>query len=437
MLHYVEVTVNYLSSNIWNVFLPILIIMAIYVMCKIKPITNLITKPSKIKFKNFVGPVSISLGAMVGTGATVGVIGSLSKLYSKGQIYFESIVFWAILGACVLIPISYMETITSKVMKMPPHKYLEILVSPIAGKVYAIAFICLYVFGFGGFQFSGVDASITITVNAFLDMQLSEINRYLFIIIPLIIFIATIVLTKKHHIFVNSVTYMITLAVFLYFIFFLMFVIQTSKYIPTFFQNILQGITNPTTAMFGLPIGLIFGLQRVIQTSETGLGALGMASLESQSEPREAGNIAIIPSVITAFIAIIGTTYITSYGVNNNIFVLAINGEAVSSIERLTGLFNTAYVVMGNFGLFVLTIFTTLSGLTTLLGSYYFLGMLLDIDENTQIKTYLIILFIAGTLAVFGFTIIFDMVDLLLFIVIGLNVIGLCRFVSSKYEEYK
>ena len=39
-------------------------------------------------------------------------------------------------------------------------------------------------------------------------------------------------------------------------------------------------------------------------------------------------------------------------------------------------------------------------------------------------------------MAVFGFNIIFDVVDLLLFVVAGLNMITLAVFVKSKWKDY-
>ena len=67
------------SDVIWPVFVPFMLILGAYMafttIFKIQP---KLTKPSKLKFNNMIGPASISLGAMVGTGAIVGVLGALS-----------------------------------------------------------------------------------------------------------------------------------------------------------------------------------------------------------------------------------------------------------------------------------------------------------------------------------------------------------------------
>ncbi len=433
-MHFLEQVVSTASAIIWPVFLPILLVSALYIGIKMTfKVRYLVSRPSKLSIKNMVGPISISLGAMIGTGAIIGVLGSLANLYGSGQIRIESITFWALIGALILVPLSYAETIVAKVTNTPPDSYLNILVRKGAGKFYAIAFIALYIFGFGGFQFSGIDTAITLIGDMYFGIELHEVQRYLFIVIPIILIVTGIILSKKHHIFINAMTYMIGTAVVLYFIFFTIFLMKTTNYFPIFFANMWDGVMNPTNALLGIPTGLILGLQRIIQTSETGLGALGMASLESKSKPREAAFITLIPTVITIFVAIFVTTYITSYG----IYVGEFNGDAmVSGVARLGQFFNTATVVTGNFGLGVMILFTILSALTTLLGSYFFLDTLLELSENKQILIYTVLIVTAGTLAIFGFDIIFEVVDLLLCIIIGLNVYGLFNFVNKYYKKY-
>ncbi len=438
MLLQIEHITTSLSEFIWPLFLPVLLVLAVFVGYKtIFVVKNKITQKGMIKFSYFVGPVSISLGAMVGTGAIIGVLGSLSKLNSFGQMHIEAMSLWAVIGGLILVPLNYSETMVTKITKSPPHQYLSFLISPLAGKVYGLSFVTLYIFGFGGFQFSGIDTAITIINTRFFDINFSEPQRYLFIVVPLIIFLASIVLIKKHNIFINALSSMIGAAVIMYFVFVIFFFIKTANYFDTYLANIWIGFTNPVSMMLGVPTGLILGFQRIIQTSETGLGALGMASLEADSKAREAGIISIIPTVITIFVALIVTNYITSYGYAKGFIILSRDGVQANGIERLTGFFNTAIEVTGDIGLFVMLFFTILSGVTTLLGSYYFLGILTNLKENQKILAYLVLITSAGTLAVFGFTIIFDVVDLLLFVVISLNVTGLAKFMHREYRQYK
>lgn len=432
-LDLVEKIIGTISNSIWPFFLPFMLLLGLYIsfmfIAKIQPVT---TEKSNLNFKNIIGPASISLGAMVGTGAIIGVLGSLSKLYEYGQIHIEAMAMWAIIGSTIMVPVSYCEVVISKILNMTPKKYIATFISPGASLIYCISFIILYILGVGGFQFSGIDSVVTIMTDRFSGIELTQFQRYLFIIIPILIVLATIVLTRKHSVFINSMTYMIFSAVILYFIFFIIFIVRTKSFVPIFFRGMIEGMKQPLSMLIGVPAGFILGMQRVMQTAEPGIGAMAMAAVEADSEPREAGQISLIPTVITILIAIFVTCYITAYGISIGVFSLPADG-----VERLGGYFLTAEKVTGKFGLVLLCVFTVLSAMTTLLGSYFFLGQLFHNSETKNIKIYLGIILLAGTLAVFGFNIIFDIVDLLLFVVAALNMIALSAFVRVKLKEYK
>ena len=126
-----EHMITNISEIIWPIFIPFMLVLGIYVSIKtIFTIQPKLTKPSKMKFKNMIGPASISLGAMVGTGAIVGVLGAISKLYGGGQHNIEAMVAWAMIGAMIMIPVSYSETVNSKIMKKGPREYISDLISP-------------------------------------------------------------------------------------------------------------------------------------------------------------------------------------------------------------------------------------------------------------------------------------------------------------------
>ena len=181
------------------------------------------------------------------------------------------------------------------------------LLSPKFAAVYGIGFCALYVFGFGGFQFSGMDSVVTIVTDEYLSISLSPVQRYLFIVVPIILIVGIIVLTKKHDLFINAMTYMIGTAVVAYFIFFTIFIVKTSDHIPVYLNGMIEGMTNPVSAMLGVPLGFILGMQRVIQTAETGLGALAMSAQESDSEPREAAMISLLTTIDTRMVTIVGS----------------------------------------------------------------------------------------------------------------------------------
>ena len=428
----IETIISEISNLVWPLFLPFILIVGAYTaISAIFKVKKIASEPSKLNAKKIIGPASISLGSMSGTGAGVGVLGSLSKLVGSGQYFLECMCLWALIGACIMIPVSYSEVLCSKIMGKKPHQYIGTLLNPSLAVIYMAAFTALYIFGFGGFQYSGIDTVVTIITETFVGIELSAIQRYLFIIVPIIIFVSAIVMTKKHHIFINSMTYLIFSAVILYFIFFITFISKTADYIPVFLGKIMQGMANPVPAMIGMPTGFILAIQRVCQTAETGLGSLAMAAQEEDTAPREAALIALIPCITTLIVSMIVTSYITSYGIEHGHFSLP--GDALA---RLGGYYTTAVAVTGNLGLISLTIFTLFSAMTTLLGSYYFLSQLYNNSENKNIAIYIAIEIIAGTLAVFGFNIVFDAVDLLLFVVSGINIVALAVFVTKGYKKY-
>ncbi len=429
-MHIIEL----ISDILWSLFLPFIIIAGLYMIFKFfSKVKKQTTSKSGVKISQIIGPVAISLGAMIGTGAIIGVLGSIASLKIAGQNYVEAIVGWSILASVILVPISYIETVVAKTTNMSPKEYVAKFLNPKLGAIYGISFIIMYIFGFGGFQFQGINSTITIITNNFIDGgQLSLIQRYLFIVIPLLIFVSLIVITKKHKLFISVMAYCIGIAVSLYLLFLIIFTFKTFDYIPVFFSNMLEGMKNPITFLLGVPTGMILSFRRVIQTSEPGLGALAMSSLESDSKPRTAGVISVGTSTLTIFISIITTTYLTSYGSAQGIIDLS----STDTLVLLDGFFNTGYEVVGLFGILTMMTFTILSGVTTLLGSYYFLSMLLNLEENVEIFIYILLLFIAGTLAIFGGGIIFDAVDLLLFVVAGINILALTTYVYKYYKDY-
>lgn len=436
MLHQLESLISNISEVIWPIFIPFMLILGIYMstttIFKIQP---KLTKPSKLKFKNLIGPASISLGAMVGTGAIIGVLGAISKLYGAGQYNIEAIAIWALIGGCIMIPVSYSETLNSKIMKKGPREYISSLLNPKLGFIYAVAVAALAVFGFGGFQFSGIDSVTTIVMSKFMGVELSLVQRYLFIVIPVIAVVALIVLSKKDDVFMNAMTYMIGFAVAAYLIFATVFVVKTSSYIPEYFKGMIDGLMNPVNAMIGIPMGLIVGMQKVLQTVETGLGCLAMSAQQSDSEPREAGMISLIPSIMTLFIAIFITSYIASYGIDSGMINYGVQNDAV---YRLSSFFETAQNVTGTFGLIILSMFTLLSAMTTILGSYYYLSKLFKKNGiNKNIVIYLVTVTTAGTLAVFGANVVFEAVDLLLFVCCGINLSALTVFAYKTNKQLK
>ncbi|MGL4874372.1 MAG: hypothetical protein ACRC30_06945 [Clostridium sp.] len=429
----IEQNLNSFSNMIWAVFIPVLILASLYISIKIIfKVQKQITSGCTLTLKKVVGPAAISLGNMLGTGAIIGVLGSLSQTAAEGQHFIEALCFWALVGALFLIPLTYCETLIAKVTKLSPKDYISKFITPKAGLIYALCFIVLFIFGFGGFQFSGINAAFAITASKSFNITLTTPQLFWFIAFPVILILSLIVLTKKNDLFLNALTLIISVAIILYLSFFIYFLFKTKSYLPVFFKDMGKAIENPVAMYIGIPVGIVLGMQRTIQTASLGLGALAIAAEEADNEPIPAALISSISGLIAVFIAIFATSYITSYGVSHSLIQLP-----SGSFKRLIGFYNTGISVTGIFGLISIAAFSVLSGVASLLGPYFYLQKLLNIKENYKIAIYILLISIAGILAVVGFSIVFALVNFLLFLVCGINVIALTRFAIKGFKEYR
>ena len=187
----VEHLITKISDTIWPIFLPfILLVGAVMAIRSIFMIQKQATEPAKLNMKNVIGPASISLGAMIDTGAIIGVLGALSKLSANGQANIEAMAIWALVGSCIMLPVSYSETLNSKIMGKTPKEYIGDLINPKLGILYAVCFVALAVFGFGGFQFSGIDSvAATVLSNKFgVELSLVIVIVGLVLLVLLVLF---------------------------------------------------------------------------------------------------------------------------------------------------------------------------------------------------------------------------------------------------------
>ena len=411
MLHQLENVITIISDAVWPVFLPFMLIVGAFTAIRtIFIVQKKATKPAGLKFKNIIGPASISLGAMIGTGAVVGVLGALSKFYASGEVNIEAMALWALIGACIMVPVSYSETLNSKIMGKGPREYTSHLIHPSVGMTYA-----------------------NLILTDYTSVNLTPLKSYLFIVVPILLVVGALVLSKKHEIFMNAMTYMIGTAVVGYFAFFTLFAIKTVGYMPTYFAHMIEGMMNPVNGFSGLVLGFVLGMQKILQTAESGLGALAMAAQEADTQPREAAVISLIPTIVTVIVAMVVTSYVASYGLSEGI--ITFQGGAT---QRLAEYLYTAKDVTGMFGLVALSAFTVLSALTTILGSYYYTTKLFKKNHiNKNIAIYLTLIVAAGTLAVFGANVVFEAVDLLLFVLSGINVTALAIFTIKEWKKYR
>lgn len=431
MAEVLEKIVGFMNSILWSKIVVFVVMsFAIFIGYKVLfSIKNQTSEKEKLDFRGEKSSFAVSLGSKIGTGNIIGILVSLSVL-SSNRISLEGLVFWVIVSLFVMLPLTYAEVYISGITKLTPGKYISKYLHVKLGFMYVISLITLYAFGFCGFQFNGLKAATKIFSEFITGNPLSNINIFFFIFVPIIISIIIVVMLKKENIFFNTLSVMVAIIVFVYSAFVITFIFITSDYIPSFLNNMIQGISDPFTFVGGVTIAVVAAVSRVIQTSEAGIATSALSSTTSQNGPRKKALAQVISVIITIVIAVIFTTYVASYGVNKGLI-------DIDSSNRLFGYFDTFKHILGTPGLIVLLLFFILSAYTTILGSFHFLNKELDINIDKKIYLYISLIVPGAILSILNFGIVFDIVDLLMMLVLALNVAALTMFVVKGYVMYK
>lgn len=421
--------VNLISDTLWGIFLPLLILLGLYINFRMFSVRKLISQADKSEwqFKKVNSALSISLASKTGTGAIIGVLAAmwLSSANGSGG---EGIVLWIVIGMLVMVPITYSEVLFTQVTKLNPREFIAKYLNNSMAKVYALGLVALYAFGFVGFQFSGVQTVVRLFSEQYFDYQFTPITALLGIVLPIIAFVSLVVFTKSHQIFVTALSSMIFSLIVAYVLFFILFVFKTSDFLVSYLQIVYDDFMQFRSIGIGLPAGLVFGFQRIIQISETSLGTAALSSSERLNSPRREATIQSIATVISIFIAVVITSYVFSYGVHHFPEVQLVG----DGFERIKGFILTAYRVTGFAGASVVLAFFIISGFTTILGSFHYVNKSLNLQLNARIAVYLMLITVSGCLSVANFGVIFDLSNLLMFVVGSLNLIAISRFLSTE-----
>ena len=421
--------VDSLTTHLWSLFLVTTLLLGSYIIYTlIKHRKSLIVNDdAKWSFKKINKALSISISSKVGTGAVIGILAALWKTSDQGY-GGEALVGWVLIGMLLLLPLTYAEVLFTQLCKKMPRAFIATELNAKSASVYALALTALYSFGFVGFQFSGIQSVVSIASENVFQYTLQPHQFLFYIIFPMVGITAVIILTKNHHLFTSVLGSLISLVVILYLILFTIFLVKTTAFIPTYLNAILEDFTNGRTAMVGIPIGLLLALQRIMQTSETLLGTSALAASDSNSSPHKEAMTQVLASVFTLFIAVVITSYIYSYG-RYHVEGVTLTGNG---FERIKGYVDTIQHITGNFGLVVVLLFFTISGYCTILGSFHFLNKSLNITTNQKITLYLSLISISGLLSVSHFDFIFEVADLLIFMVGIITILSLFQFCRRK-----
>ncbi|MCY6369266.1 alanine:cation symporter family protein [Clostridium ganghwense] len=426
--------INLINGHLWNLFLPLLIISGTFVTYRTIKLFNIVSEKDKTKgnFSKMKSSLSISLSSKVGTGAIIGVLTAMWKTSSNG-IGGESIVLWVIIGMFLLVPLTYSEVLFSQITMKTPRDFIDYNINKKAGAIYTVCLVILYSFGFVGFQLTGIQSVVKIFSRQNFNYQFTQSGLLFYIILPLILAVSIIVITKNHKLFINTLGSMISLVILIYAIFFMIFLFLTIEFVPEYISFIWKDFIKFKSASIGIPIGFIIGFQRIIQISETGLGTSALASSDAENSPRREALIQTISTVITTFIAVVITSYVFTYG-RYNLANVKLSGNG---FERISGYLTSVVSVTGDLGAGIIIIFFILSGLTTVLGAFHFLNRTMHISQNKRIIFYISLITLSGILSVSNFDVIFDAADLLMFIVASINILAMFIFVIKYIKNFK
>ncbi|WP_242866761.1 alanine:cation symporter family protein [Abyssisolibacter fermentans] len=426
--------INMTSSYLWDIFLPLVILLGMFVIYQTIRYRNMISyrDANKWEWSKIKNSISISLSSKIGTGAIIGVLAAMFKNSSNG-VGGEGIVLWIFLGMFILVPITYCEVLFSRITEKTPREFIDYNLNSKAGSIYTVCLVILYTFGFVGFQLTGIQSVVKNFMTENIGYSFPKLNVLLFIIVPLIVIVSLIVITKNHKLFINCLASMITTIIILYGLFFLIFLVKTIDFLPKYLYLVWKDFINFKSASIGIPIGLVIGFQRIIQISETGLGTSALASSDGNNSPRREALLQTISTILTVVVAVIITSYVFSYGRYNlpNI-MLTQNGY-----QRITGYFTSVKAVTGYLGGAIIMIFFIISGFTTILGSFHFINTTMQISENKRILFYIILISLSGMFSISNFNVIFDASDLLMFIVSSINIIAMFMFTIKNIKKFK
>lgn len=430
----IAASISLISELLWEFFLPILILLGLFINAlMVKNYAKLSQSDSSPwNLSKIRGALSISLGSKVGTGAIIGVLAAMWQS-GAGENTGVGIVFWVFVGIFFLVPITYSEVLFTQICKQSPREFIAKNLNKKLAAVYGIGLVGLYAFGFVGFQLTGVQTVIRYFSETYIDHQITSRAALTFIVLPIIIFVAMVIVTKSHQLFINTLSSLVFIIIMAYLLFFLFFVYQTSDFISEYIRQIFKQVSDFTSISIGLPIGLIIAFQRIIQISETSLGTSALSSSDRENSPRREAIIQTVATLISIAIAVIITSYISSYGQSHFEEVRL----TASSFDRIKGFIFTISSVTGYVGLAVILFFFIVSGFTTILGSFHYVNTSLELPENARILVYLSLISLSGALSVTHFDIIFEASNLLMFIVGFINLLAMARFIYNKNLKSK
>lgn len=104
----------------------------------------------------------------------------------------------------------------TQVINKTPRNFIERYINKKVAAIYAVSLVILYSFGFTGFQMTGVQSVVKIFAKQNFNYNFTTKGRLIFIVIPIIVIVSSIVLTKSYKLFINVLGSLVSLLIILY-----------------------------------------------------------------------------------------------------------------------------------------------------------------------------------------------------------------------------
>lgn len=394
----------------WTILIIYLFLLSIYLSIKLK------FKNYKINIKELLKKDKTSLFLTLGTKIGVGsIIGTVSSIIIGG---FSSVI-WMILFSILFTSIIYYESYYGNKYKKVNNSesvggpYFIIrygLNNKILSIISVILLILVYSFLFQMMQFNTISY---ILINKF------YINKYIIIIVSLIILLITINLSIKD--ILNTLNKIVPYMCLLFVVVCLFIIIKniSNININIFLNNFLS-----FRSIFS---GLVIGIKRSIFMNETLIGTTSTSSASDKNNINISIKYQILSSyfisiVVTILITCLLLIYLSKYSLINDYNLLVYN------------IFN---YTLGFVGPLFLIIIYILFGFTTVLSGYYIGKSNIEYltDNKIVLNTFKVLFILFCILGIlFNSEIIWKYLDIFIFIMIIINSYSIIKLVM-KYDR--
>ena len=394
----------------WTILIIYLFLLSIYLSIKLK------FKNYKINIKELLKKDKTSLFLTLGTKIGVGsIIGTISSIIIGG---FSSVI-WMILFSILFTSIIYYESYYGNKYKKVNNSesvggpYFIIrygLNNKILSIISVILLILVYSFLFQMMQFNTISY---ILINKF------YINKYIIIIVSLIILLITINLSIKD--ILNTLNKIVPYMCLLFVVVCLFIIIKniSNININIFLNNFLS-----FRSIFS---GLVIGIKRSIFMNETLIGTTSTSSASDKNNINISIKYQILSSyfisiVVTILITCLLLIYLSKYSLINDYNLLVYN------------IFN---YTLGFVGPLFLIIIYILFGFTTVLSGYYIGKSNIEYltDNKIVLNTFKVLFILFCILGIlFNSEIIWKYLDIFIFIMIIINSYSIIKLVM-KYDR--